>query len=162
MVIVREARIEDIPYVTAIYNQGIEERTATLESRLRNVKEMEKWLITRSDKHKVLVAEEFETIVGWASINEFSPRECFNANAGMSIYIEKESRGKGVGKTLLIELIETAKSFGFRKLILNTFKKNNASNALYKSMGFKEVGIYEKHGFLDGEYIDIRIMEKLL
>lgn len=162
MVIVREARIEDVLYVTEIYNQGIQERTATLESRLRDVEEMEQWLITRGDKHKVLVAEENDSIIGWASINEFSPRECFNTNAGMSIYIEKESRGKGVGKKLLIQLIEMAKSLGFHKIILNTFKKNTASNALYKAMGFSEVGVYEKHGFLDGEYIDIKIMEKLL
>lgn len=71
-------------------------------------------------------------------------------------------RGKGLGKLLLKSLIQTAKNEGFHKLVLSTFKTNEAGKRLYKSLGFREVGIYEKHGILDGKWIDITIMELIL
>jgi L-amino acid N-acyltransferase YncA len=159
----REATLKDISQITKIYNQGIEDRIATLEIRLRNEEEMKEWLLQRSKKHKVLVIEgENGEVHGWASINVFNSRCCYSGVADLSIYIEREMRGKGLGKILLGSLIETAKEQGFHKLVLSTFKINEAGQKLYKALGFREVGTYEKHGILDGKWVDVTIMEKLL
>lgn len=161
--IIREADLNDIPYITKIYNEGIEDRIATLETRLRDEEEMKEWLLNRSDKHKVLVVEdERRNVYGWASINIFNSRCCYGGVVDLSIYINRSMRGKGLGKILLGSLIETAKEQGFHKIVLSTFKFNEAGQKLYKALGFREVGTYEKQGLLDGNWIDVTIMERLL
>lgn len=160
---VRDARLGDIPYITKIYNQGIEDRIATLETRLRDNTEMEQWLISRGERYKVIVVEDSEDIVrGWASINVFNSRCCYSGVGDISIYIEREMRGKGLGKFLLRGLIATAKEQDFHKLILSTFEFNERGKGLYRTLGFREVGTYMDQGILDGKFINITIMEKLL
>ncbi|ADL07381.1 arsinothricin resistance N-acetyltransferase ArsN1 family A [Thermosediminibacter oceani] len=160
---VREATLEDIPSITKIYNQGIEDRIATLETRPRTEDEMRKWLLERGERYKVLVIEDDAGKVhGWASLNVFNARCCYSGVSDISIYIEREMRGKGLGKVLLGSLIETARKQGFHKMVLSVFKENRIAKGLYRSLGFREVGTYEKHGLLDGKWVDITIMERLL
>ena len=160
---VRIAQQTDIPFITKIYNEGIEDRIATLETRLRTDGDMLEWLNNRSDKHKVLVVEDQNnTVHGWASLNVFNSRCCYSGVVDISIYISRDMRGKGLGKLLLGSLVRTAKREGFHKLVLSTFKFNEAGQKLYRSLGFREVGTYEKQGILDEQWVDITIMERLL
>lgn len=159
---IREATIKDIGFITKIYNEGIEDRIATLETRLRNEAEMIQWLKNRDERHKVIVVEKDDVIYGWASVNVFNSRCCYSGVGDISIYIGREHRGKGIGKILLKGLIEIAKEQEFHKLILSTFDFNKVGHKLYKSLGFREVGTYMNQGILDGEFVNITIMEKLL
>lgn len=161
--IVRKAKIEDILAITSIYNEGIEDRIATLETRLRNTDEMKEWFTTKGERYKVVVIEDCEGIVrGWASINAFNSRCCYSGVGDISIYIERNMRGKGLGKQILSYLIEIAKEQNFTKLVLSTFESNDRGKKLYKSAGFREVGTYMNQGILDDKFINITIMEKLL
>lgn len=155
--------MDDIALITNIYNQGIEDRVATLETSLKSVDEMKDWMTNRSDKHKVLIIEDCNGAVkGWASINTFNSRCCYSGVADISIYIEREERGKGLGKTLLNYLVKVAQEQGFHKLVLSTFEFNEAGKRLYRSVGFREVGTYINQGTLDGKFVNVTIMEKLL
>lgn len=159
----RFATIEDIASITNIYNQGIEDRIATLETRFRTTDDMKQWLLDRSEKHRVVVLTDgSNTVLGWASLNVFNSRCCYSGVVDISVYIERDMRGKGLGKILLKSLIETAKNQGFHKLVLSTFDSNKMGQNLYNSLGFRKVGTYIKQGILDSEWIDITIMEKLL
>ncbi|QGU96378.1 GNAT family N-acetyltransferase [Clostridium bovifaecis] len=160
---VREAKVEDVPYVASIYNQGIEDRVATLETRLRDNTEMLEWLSSRGERYKVIVIEDRENIVrGWASINLFNSRCCYSGVGDLSIYIDRSIRGKGLGKILLSSVLKTAKKQEFHKLVLSTFESNEAGKSLYRALGFREVGTYENQGILDGKFINVTIMEKLI
>lgn len=159
----REATSKDIPWITEIYNQGIEDRAATFETDLRDGSEMEKWLADRGERHKVVIIEdEAGTPRGWASINAFHSRCCYGGVGDLSIYIHRNFRGKGLGRILLDYLIETAKKQGFHKLVLSMFDFNKAGKQLYLALGFRIVGTYKNQGLLDGKYVDVTIMEKLL
>ncbi len=159
----RIATIDDIEEITKIFNQGIEDKVATLEAHTKSITEMTQWFTNRSERHKVIVIED-ETgyIKGWASLNVFNMRECYQGVADLSIYIRREERGKGLGKTLLLALIAVATQVGFYKLVLSTFAFNYAGQKLYASVGFTKVGTYRKQGMLDGKWIDMTIMEKFL
>ena len=161
--LIRFASINDIAQIAEIYNQGIQDRIATLEANTKSIEQMEKWFSIRSPRHKVIVVEDEKGYIkGWASLNVFIARECYEGVASLSIYIRREERGKGLGKTLLIALIELAKQACFYKLVLNTFAFNYAGQKLYANVGFTKVGTYIKQGMLDGKWIDITIMEKML
>lgn len=180
--IFRRATEADVPAITRIYNQGIEDRVATLETQLRTEEERFRWLRGRSDRHPVFVAE-VETcgqagskatpdaggdggselqVVGWASLNQFNPRDAYRHVADFSLYVDRAWRGRGVGRFLLGGLIEAARQIGFHKMVLSAFPWNEAGMALYRRMGFREVGIYKEMGRLDGRWVDTVLMEKLL
>ena len=100
-VTLRPARAGDAEAVCLIYNQGIEDRVATLETDLRAPPERREWLAARGPRHPVIVAESGGVVVGWGSLNPFSAREAYRHAADFSVYVEREWRGKGVGHRLL-------------------------------------------------------------
>ncbi|WP_342045344.1 arsinothricin resistance N-acetyltransferase ArsN1 family A [Bacillus sp. OTU530] len=158
----RRAAERDLTSITAIYNQGIEDRIATLETEIKCESYVKKWLFDREERYAVVVAEENEEIVGWASINSYSPRAAYRGVGEISIYVRREYRGKGIGQVLLAALEDAATHYQFYKLVLFTFPFNHLGQGLYRKSGYREVGVFEKQGILEGEYIDVMIMEKLL
>lgn len=159
---VRLATLQDIPAITTIYNQGIEDN-CTFETELRSVEERQEWFLARGNRHLVLVAVETATgrITGWASLNPFNARPVYRFVADISVYIEREQRYKRIGELLLKELIRQAKLLGYHKLALATFP-HSAGVKLYARCGFRTVGDYQEQGILLGKWTDTRIMELLL
>jgi L-amino acid N-acyltransferase YncA len=159
---VRPAAAADADAICRIYNQGIEDRLATLETELRTPEERRQWLAGRSDRHPVLMAEQDGVIAGWGSLNPFNARPAYRHVADFSVYVERAWRGKGVGRVLLTRLVELGRELGYHKLVLSAFPFNTAGVALYERLGFRTVGIYREQGLLDGRWVDTIIMEKLL
>ena len=158
----RPATPADAAAICLTYNQGIEDRIATLETELRTPEERTQWLAVRGPRHPVFVAIADETVVGWGSLNVYNPRPAYQHVADFSIYIERGWRGKGVGRRLLEHLIGQACALGYHKLMLSTFPFNATGVALYERLGFTRVGILHEMGQLDGRWVDTLIMEKLL
>lgn len=161
-IIIREATDTDIMSIKTLYNQGIEDRIATLETETKDDTYMRNWLETHRGRFKVIVAEDKGQILGWASLNQYNNRCAYDGVADLSVYISREDRGKGVGKKLLSKLESLAKENGFHKIILFTFPFNQLGQGLYKKMGFREVGVFQNQGILDGKFVDVMAMEKLL
>ncbi|MEK6717256.1 MAG: arsinothricin resistance N-acetyltransferase ArsN1 family A [candidate division NC10 bacterium] len=159
---IRDAGEADAAAIVTIYNQGIADRIATLETEERTPEERKQWLAARGPRHPVLVAEMDGTVVGWGSLNQFNPRTAYDFVADFSVYVERAWRGKGVGGALLRALIARAKQLDYHKLVLSAFPWNAAGMALYQRYGFRTVGIYKEQGLLDGEWVDTIIMEKIL
>jgi len=135
---------------------------ATLETELRAPAERLQWLSARGPRHPVIVAEAGGPVVGWGSLNSFNPRPAYGHVADFSVYVERQWRGKGIGRRLLGRLIELARELGYHKMVLATFPFNSPGVALYHRLGFREVGVYREQGLLDGKWVDVTIMEKLL
>jgi len=159
---IRHAVSGDAPAVTVIYNQGIADRLATLETEERTVEERRNWLLSRGPRHPVIVAEADGSVIGFGSLNVFNPRRAYDHVADFSLYVERSWRGKGVGGRLLRALVERAKCIGFHKMVLSTFPFNPAGIALYQRCGFRVVGVYKEQGLLDGHWVDTIVMERLL
>jgi phosphinothricin acetyltransferase len=156
---IRPATPADAAAIAEIYNQGIEERVATFETRPRRAEEVLGWL---DGVHPVLVAEEGGQMIAWASTSLYRPRECYAGIAECAVYVRRAGRGRGAGRAILLALIEAAGAAGFWKLVSRVFVENSASRAMIRSTGFREVGIYEKHGKLDGVWRDVIIVERLI
>ena len=162
-VCVRLATAADAAVICTIYNQGIEDRIATLETELRTPDERRAWLAGRSPRHPVIVAETpGGEVVGWGSLNVYNARDAYRFVGDFSVYVERAHRGKGVGRVLLTRLIELARTHGFHKLVLSAFPFNTAGMSLYEKMGFRTVGVYREQGQLDGRWVDTIVMERLL
>jgi L-amino acid N-acyltransferase YncA len=159
---IRDAIVADAAAIARIYNEGIEDRVATLETTLRTAEERSAWLAGRAARHPVLVACDRGEVVGWASLNPFNPRPAYDHVADFSVYVTRERRGTGVGGPLLQALEERARDLGYHKLVLAAFPWNTSGMWLYEKRGFRVVGIYREHGRLDERWVDVVVMEKIL
>ncbi|HEX4215085.1 MAG TPA: arsinothricin resistance N-acetyltransferase ArsN1 family A [Candidatus Dormibacteraeota bacterium] len=159
---VRPATEEDAAAIARIYNQGIEDRVATLETELRTPEERAEWLGARAPRHPVLVAVSGQSPVGWASLNPFNPRRAYDHVVDLSIYVAREHRGRGIGDALLGELEAAAGRLGYHKMVLAAFPTNAPGMRLYQRHGFLTVGVYREQGLLDGRWVDVVVMERIL
>ncbi|WP_156123491.1 arsinothricin resistance N-acetyltransferase ArsN1 family A [Paenibacillus sp. FSL R5-0912] len=159
---VRQATSKDTESILRIYNQGIEDRIATLETETKDSSYMKAWFNDHQGRFSVVVAELEGEVIGWASLNPYSHRCAYHGVADLSVYIDRSFRGQGVGSFLLESLHKIAKENSFYKIVLFTFPFNQSGQGLYKKMGYRQVGVFEKQGILNGEFIDVMIMEKLL
>jgi len=159
---IRRAAAADADAICAIHNQGIVDRVATLDTTLRTPDLTRAWLAERGPRHPVLVAERGGDVVGWASLNRFNPRAAYDHVADFSVYVERACRGTGTGRRLLEALVDTARAIGYHKMVLAALPHNAAGIALYTRGGFTHVGIYREQGQLDGRWVDVVLMEKLL
>jgi L-amino acid N-acyltransferase YncA len=156
---VRSATPDDSAEIATIYNQGIEDRVATFETHYRSAEDVQEWF---DDVHPILVVEKDSEIIAFASSSAYSTRECYAGIAECSVYVKHDMRGHGVGRIALEALIRAAGEAGFWKLVSRVFIENNASRKLIGSLGFREVGIHEKHAKLDGIWRDVIIVERLI
>jgi phosphinothricin acetyltransferase len=161
-VIVREARPADAAAIARIYSQGIEERIATFETEPRSTEDMLAYLAEREGHYPVIVAERDGRVVAWAGAGLYRARECYAGVCEFSVYADREARGTGAAHAALEGLIDACEQRGFWKLVSRIFPENVRSRALCKKVGFREVGVYYRHGKLDGEWRDTVIVERLL
>jgi L-amino acid N-acyltransferase YncA len=159
---IRSAGPDDAAAICTIYNQGIEDRIATLETELRTPEERRQWMAARAARHPVVVASTGGEVVGWGSLNSFNARPAYDHVVDLSVYVERAWRGRGVGRALLTHLLPLARTLGYHKMVLATFPYNEAGVALYRKMGFSPVGLCHEQGRLDGRWVDVLIMERLL
>jgi L-amino acid N-acyltransferase YncA len=157
--VTRPATPHDAEAMTRIYNQGIEDRVATFETQLRTVEQVRAWF---GGRFPIVVVEEGGEVIAFASTSTYRPRECYAGIAEFSVYVSREARGKGAGYAAMVGLIHAAEAAGFWKLVSRIFVENEASRKLMRRLGFREVGVYEKHGQLDGIWRDVVIVERLL
>jgi L-amino acid N-acyltransferase YncA len=155
----RLATLEDAAIIAAIYNQGIDDRTSTFETRHRTADDIRSWFDAR---HPIVVVENDHGVIAFASTSPYRPRACYAGIAEFSVYVERQSRGHGAGRLAMETLLHEAEGRGFWKLLSRVFVENAASRALLYRLDFREVGVYEKHGQLDGVWRDVVIVERLI
>jgi phosphinothricin acetyltransferase len=155
----RIATPEDAAAITAIYNQGIEDRVATFETRPRTTEDVRAWF----DRiHPIVVVEHDGRVIAFASTFTYRPRGCYDGIAEFSVYVARDARGRGAGRVAMEALIREAERAGLWKLVSRVFPENAGSLRLLRSVGFREVGTYEKHARLDGAWRDVVIVERLI
>lgn len=169
MLSARAATPEDAARIAQIYNEGIEDRVGTFETRPRSDADVRAWF---DGRHPVIVVETdtpeagpgntASRIVAFASTSTYRARDCYSGIAEFSVYVARDSRGHGAGRVAMRALIDACVPAGIWKLVSRVFVENTASRSLLASVGFREVGIYEKHAQLDGQWRDVVIVERLV
>jgi len=156
----REAAADDAAAIARIYNEGIDDRVATFETRHRTADDVVGWFDGRHPV--VVVVDDDDAVVAFAATSTYRPRDCYAGIAEFSVYASRAARGRGAGRMAMEALFTAARDAGFWKLVSRVFVENAASRGLLRAIGFREVGVYERHGQLDGEWRDVVIVEKLL
>ena len=156
----RDAGLADAADIAAIYNQGIEDRVGTFETAPREAVQITAWF--GSGMPVVVVVDDAGAVVAYAAAFAYSDRCVYGGIAEFSVYVRRDYRGRGAGTVAMAGLIDAAGGAGLWKLLSRIFPENAASRALMRKLGFREVGLHEKHGKLDGVWRDVVLVERLI
>ncbi len=159
---IRNAVIGDIEAITRIYNHAVVNTTATFDTRPKTVKSREKWFGKHSGRYPIIVAEDKNTVVGWASLSQWSDRCAYGRTAEVSVYVDKDNQGLGAGSLLMSGIVELARKNKFHVVIARIAGVNEVSVNLHQKYGFFNVGVLKEVGFKFNCYIDIRLMQLIL
>ena len=159
---IRPARVEDAETISEIYNLEVTTGTSVFDIEPRSVDEQRRWLTERSGVHAVLVADEDRTVVGFAALSPFKERPCYNTTVENSVYVAAEHQRRGVGASLLAEIIQVATDHGFHTMMARIEASNDGSIELHRAVGFESVGIERQVGRKFGRWLDVHEMQLML
>jgi len=158
----RLATPADAPAIAAIYNEGIADRIATFETEPRTPEQLRAQLVDKGDRFPTVVVERDGQVVAWASAGPYRSRPAYAGVAEHSVYVARAARGTGAGRAALEAFCRAYAERGFWKIVSRIFPENVASLALHERCGFRVVGVYQRHGKLEGQWRDCVIVERLL
>jgi L-amino acid N-acyltransferase YncA len=161
MITLRKATIEDIEGITEIYNEAILNTTATFDTQPKTLEEQKTWFQSHHPKYPILIAQQGNLIVGWASLSRWSDRCAYSGTAEASIYVRREFRGKRIGSQLLKALIDEGKAMELHTVIARVAGDNNASIRLFKSQDFQRIGVMKEVGRKFGKLLDVHLLQKI-
>lgn len=144
------------PPVRRIYVQGIESGFATFETR---VPEWHDWHASHLHRCR-LVARRNDRVVGWAALSPVSERVVYGGVAEVSVYVDRDFQGQGIGSKLLRRLVKESEAAGVWTLQAGVFRNNVASLQLHRRAGFRVVGVRDRLGKLNGVWRDVILLER--
>ncbi|NVI84342.1 GNAT family N-acetyltransferase [Janthinobacterium sp. BJB312] len=158
---IRDAHAGDIEAILAIYNDAVSNTLAIWNERTVDAANRAAWLADRQRAgYPVLVAIDAEgTVAGYASFGDWRPFEGFRHTVEHSVYVRADSRGAGVGKALMTELIARARGLGKHVMVAGIEAGNAGSIALHKQLGFEEVGLMRQVGTKFGAWLDLAFLQ---
>ena len=152
------------PQVEAILRAGIETGHATFESVAPT---WERFDVSHLPAHRFVAVDRAAdgVVVGWAAVSAVSAREVYAGVVEHSVYVADSARGRGVGRTLLEQLVASTEAAGIWTIQSSVFPENGASLALHRALGFREVGRRHRiarmsHGELAGRWRDTVLLER--
>ena len=158
---VREATLDDLPSIVAIYNSTVASRLVTADTEEVTVDSRLRWFSEHNAERRPLwVFHQDQRLVGWASLQSFYGRPAYNATAEISIYLDENERGKGLGKAILGYCLERVADYGIENVLGFIFAHNVPSLNLFQSFGFEEWGYLPDVAELDGIKRSLKILGK--
>ena len=160
---IRDAKIEDLPAIIAIYNAAIPGRMATADLDPVSVDSRRGWFHEHSPGSRPLwVLEDDRAIRAWLSFQSFYGRPAYRATAELSVYVAADAQRHGCGRALVAEAIKSAPAFELRTFLGFIFGHNAPSLALFRSFGFETWAHLPRVAELDGIERDLLILGKRL
>jgi phosphinothricin acetyltransferase len=159
---IRLATETDLPAIRDIYNHYVHTSTATFQLQPDTEAERLGWFRSRSEKHPATVAVIDGEVVGWGSLSPWKERAAYDRTIEASVYVRDGHFHRGIGRALLVDLIERARTLGHRSIIGGACTEHPASIALQASLGFIPVGTFRAVGSKFGRWLDVTYLQLVL
>jgi phosphinothricin acetyltransferase len=166
--IIRLATADDLPAINDIYNYYVHRSTCTYQLEPETLEARQKWFATHPpDKYPVTVGQiasekHGSEVVAWGSLSKFRERAAYAPSVEASIYVRHDLHRRGIGRLLLLDLIQRAKALGFHTLIGGVSADQTASLRLQESLGFQRVAHLKEVGYKFGQRLDVIFLQLML
>ena len=158
----RLARLDDAEAIRQIYNAEVQTSTVTFDIVPRSLDEQRRYLTDRSGAHAVIVAEDEGVVVGYGALSPWRSKPAYATSVEDSVYIHRDHQGRGIGRTLLDEMLRVGTAHGFHAVFARIVGGHEASIRLHEAAGFEIVGTEREVGRKFGRWLDVVLMERLL
>lgn len=160
----RAARTDDLPRLTEIYNYYVVHSPATFDLEPKTLDQRAEWFaqFAATGRHRLIVAEEAGTIVGYAGTTRFRVKPAYDRTVETTVYCAPEAVGRGIGAQMYAALFEALASEDVHRIVAGFVPPNPASEKLHRRFGFKLVGVFTEQGYKFGRYWDVCWMERPL
>ena len=159
MIELRAATENDLCRIRDIYNEAVVNTTATFDTEPRSVDQQRAWFFLHRDRHPVWVATDGDAVVGWASLSPWSDRCAYDTTVEISVYIEPDYQGKGVGSRLLETVLREGREHGNHTVLARIVEGNGSSIRIHEKFGFQRVGVMKEVGFKFGRFLDVHLLQ---
>jgi phosphinothricin acetyltransferase len=160
---IRDAEKKDLPSILKIVNFEIEHTTTIYDYGKRTLQNQTAWFEKkRKEEMPVIIAEMNSRVIGFGTFGIFRPWDGYQFSLEHTIYLDKNSRGKGTGKKIMSELIHMAKERGYHTMIAGIDANNAKSIKFHHNFGFKEVGRFNQIGYKFEKWLDLIFMQLFL
>jgi phosphinothricin acetyltransferase len=160
---IREATSDDAEAIRLIYNHEVENETSTMDLVSRTLETQREWIAARSGAFCAVVAVDSSgTVLGFGALSEYKDRSGYRSTVENSVYVRRDVARRGIGKQILLHLLETATVSGFHSVIARIEAQSLASRGLHSSCGFELVGIEKQVARKFGKWLDVAVMQKSL
>lgn len=161
MLNIRPAAEKDIKAITEIYNEAIENTTATFDTEVKTIDNRMEWFHSHDEQHPVIVGEINGEVVGWASLSRWSDRCAYDSTAEVSVYVHKDFRDKGVGKRLLEVITLEGEEKKIHTILSRITEGNEKSIYLHERLGYEHVGVMREVGKKFGRLLSVHMLQKV-
>ena len=158
---IRPAQKSDLPSITDIYNDAILTTTATFDTEPKTAEEQQHWFDEHGSRYPLLVAELDDRIVGWTCLSKWSDRLAYRETAESSTYVQREYRGRGIGRLLKSAIEAETRRLGFHTVLARITEGSDASLRLNQEFGFVLVGVMKDVGVKFGKRLDVYLLQKI-
>lgn len=159
---IRNIETKDLQQVCDIYNHYVETTHASFETNPVPVEEMERRMLEYTSDYPWLVCEKDGHVIGFCYGSKWRPRPAYRFTAEVTIYLDKDFLGLGIGKQLYFELFSQLKELGIHSVIATIAIPNEKSQRLHESLGFKQVAHFSEMGYKFDRWIDLGYWQKML
>jgi L-amino acid N-acyltransferase YncA len=160
--ILRAANTNDLPAITAIYNDAVLNSTATFDIENKTVADMQIWFNQHDEKYCVVVYELNNEIAGWASLTRYSDRTAYDRTAEFSIYLHPNFKGQKLSKPLMEYCLQQGIKNGIKAVLARITEGNDISIKLHEHFGFFMVGVLKQVGVKFNKVLDVNLMQLLV
>ena len=161
--LIRLATEADVPTINDIYNYYVHHSTCTYQLEPEPLEARQAWFQAHPPtKYPVTVVELAGQVVGWGSLSKFRDRAAYDGTVEASVYIRHDCHRRGLGRTILFDLIERARHAGFHTLLGGASADQTASVKLQESLGFTHVAHFREVGNKFGQWLDVVFLQLML
>jgi phosphinothricin acetyltransferase len=161
--IIRSATERDVPSILGIINFEIENSTIVYDYKVRSYEYQLQWFHQKvKEGMPVIVAQKQTEVVGFGTFGIFRPWDAYRFSVEHSIYVDKKTRGLGIGKLLMAKLIDLATEQGYHTMVAGIDTSNKKSCDFHRKFGFTEIGTLKEIGFKFNTWLDLVFMQLLL
>jgi phosphinothricin acetyltransferase len=159
---IRLATAGDCEAINGIYNYYVLHSTTTYQTEPETLDARQAWLAARGTPHPVTVAEIDGRIVGWGALSRFHPRAAYSRTVENAVYVDHQRLGQGIGKAILLDLLERAKQLEHHTVIALISGEQTASLALHAKLGFQPVGLLKQAGYKMNQWLDVVYLQRMV